>query len=130
MDTNNEDNDEEEEVMDIITAEPVESEDDEATGTVEEMQYQAKQASAQAAALAVQTRRQEKLDAIKAKKNKAKLVATGDLSRQTLLFSATAVQAPLSAVVKGKKGGDKNLKLNGTLMGIGQNGTLPEHMKK
>jgi hypothetical protein len=59
-------------------------------------------------------------------------------SRQTLLFSATAIHgnsqnpsfAALTGVFDKKAKNNKKAKLRGTLKGIGQNKTLPDHLKQ
>jgi len=54
--------------------------------------------------------------------------------RQTLLFSATAIHAAVhnaSTTTFDKKAkAQKKLKLKGTLKGITQNNTLPDHLKQ
>ncbi len=54
--------------------------------------------------------------------------------RQTLLFSATAIHAAANnantATFDKKAKAQKKLKLKGTLKGISQNNTLPEHLKQ
>jgi len=60
------------------------------------------------------------------------------LSRQTLLFSATAIQSvdqqERSDKVLGwkasRKASARATKLNGTLKGVGSNSTLPAHLKQ